>query len=122
MKRKKFMRSMKDAVQGLLFVIRRERNMRFHLVAAVLVLAASLYFKIDRIELFFVLTAVFFVIIAEVFNTALEKAIDLFTTEYHPLAKIIKDIAAGAVLCSAVFAVIVAWLVFWDKLWTQIIM
>ena len=116
MKRRTFLRSLNDAFQGVYFAARMERNMRFHLIAAALVLAASLYFKIEKIELLFVLTAIFIVIITELLNTALEKTVDLYTQEYHPLAEIVKHVAAGAVLCAAIFALIVAYLVFGDKI------
>ena len=84
MKHRTFARSLKDAFQGVFFVIRHERSMAFHLIAAALALAASLYCQIDRLELLFVFSAIFLVIIAEMFNTALEKLVDLQTREYHP--------------------------------------
>ncbi len=117
MKHTTFIGSFKDALKGLFFVIRHERNMGFHLIAAALALAASLYYKIDRLELLFVFSAIFLVFLTEMFNTALEKLVDLHTREYHPLARIAKRVAAGAVLCAAFFAIVVAYLVFADKMW-----
>jgi diacylglycerol kinase len=116
MNRKNFKKSMEDAVNGLLYAIRQERNMRFHFIAAALVIAASLYLKIEKTEWFFVLTAIFMVIITELFNTALEKVVDLCTEEHHPLAKIAKDVGAGAVMAAAIFAVLIAVLVLGPRL------
>jgi len=115
MNRKNFMRSMRDAVQGLLYALRHERNMRVHFIVAALAIAASLYLKIEKTEWLFVLTAVFMVIVAELFNTALERVVDLYTGDYHPLARIVKIVSAGAVLVAAIFAVLVAVLVFGDR-------
>ncbi len=117
MKHRTLAGSLKDAFQGVFFAIRHERNMAFHLIAAALALAASLYYQIDRLELLFVFSAIFLVILTEMFNTALEKLVDLQTREYHPLAKIAKSVAAGAVLCAAFFAVVVAYLVFGKRMW-----
>lgn len=116
MKNTTFAESLKDALHGLFYVIRSERNMSFHLIAAALALAASLYYKINRVELLFVISAIFLVIIAEMLNTALEKTVDLHTGAFHPLAGIAKRAAAGAVLCAVLFAIVVACLVFGDKL------
>lgn len=117
MKHETFAESLKDAFLGLFFVIRHERNMGFHFLTAALALAASFYYKINRMEFLFVITAIFLVIITEMLNTAVETLADLYTREYHPLVGIAKRIAAGAVLCAALFALVVAYLVFADKLW-----
>lgn len=116
MKHKTFAGSLKDAFRGVIFVIRHERNMGFHILAAALALAASFYYKINRMEFLFVITAIFLVIITEMLNTAVETLADLYTREYHPLVGIAKKVAAGAVLGAAFFAVVVACLVFGDKL------
>jgi len=110
MRHHKLITSFIAAFQGIAFAVCRERNMRFHLVAAVLVLAASFYFRVERWELLFVLTAVFLVLITEMINTALEKAVDLSTRKYNDLAHAAKNVAAGAVLFAALFALAVAWL------------
>jgi diacylglycerol kinase (ATP) len=117
MKHKTFVGSLKDAFRGLFFAIRHERNMGYHLLVAAFVLAASFYYHLDRTEFLFVFTAIFLVILTEMFNTAVETLVDLYTSEYHPLAGIAKRVAAGAVLCAAFFALVVAYLVFADKLW-----
>lgn len=103
------------AFQGLVYVFQRQRNMRVHVVVAVLVLLASLFFDLSRPELLAVLFAIALVFIAEMLNTAIEAAVDLVTSSFDPKAKIAKDVAAGAVLVAAVNSLVVAYLVFADK-------
>ncbi|HHU76697.1 MAG TPA: diacylglycerol kinase family protein [Firmicutes bacterium] len=117
MKHRTFSESLKDAFKGLFFAMRHERNMGYHILAAGIVLVVSFHFHLDRIELLFVCTAIFLVIITEMINTAVEAVVDLYTSEYHHLAKVAKRVAAGAVLCAALFSLVVAYLVFADKLW-----
>ena len=116
MKHKRFLCSLKSALQGIFSALRREKNMRLHLIGAAAALAASLYFKIERYELLFVLTAIALVLITEMLNTAIEAAVDLKTMEYRPLARLAKNVAAGAVLCAALFALIVGCVVFGSRL------
>jgi diacylglycerol kinase (ATP) len=104
--------SFNTAFEGIIHVLRTQRNMRIHFAAAVLVLIAGLITDVDRSELIALLLAITFVLIAEMINTALEGAIDVATTAFDPMAKLAKDIAAGAVLIATVNAVIVGYLVF----------
>ena len=100
---------------GIIHVLRAQRNMQIHFAVAVAVLVASFFFDLDRLEVVALLMAISFVIISEMINTALEYAIDIFTSRYDPLAKLAKDIAAGAVLVATVNALAVAYLVFYDS-------
>ena len=104
------------AFEGVIHVLRTERNMRIHfgLATAVLILAFS--YGVTKLELMALLIAISFVLIAEMVNTAVEATIDLATTSFDPLAKIAKDIAAGAVLIAAVNAVVIGYLVFAERL------
>ena len=86
--------------------------MRVHLAAAAGVLVAALWIGVDRLELVALLLAIAFVLIAEMINSAIEAAIDLATSSFDPLAKLAKDIAAGAVLIASVNAIAVGYLVF----------
>jgi diacylglycerol kinase (ATP) len=113
---KGIIKSFSCAFQGLLYTFRSQRNMGLHLLAAILALAASFYFKVERTEFLFVILAISLVFITELLNTALEAAVDLRTKKYHPLARIAKNVSAGAVLLAAFFALVVAFLVFADKL------
>ena len=100
------------AFEGIIHVLRTQRNMRIHFATAVAVLIAGLAVDVSRLELIALLLAVAFVLIAEMINTALEGAIDVATTSFDPMAKLAKDIAAGAVLIATVNAIAIGYLVF----------
>jgi diacylglycerol kinase (ATP) len=100
------------AFEGIIHVLRTQRNMRIHFVIAVVVLIAALATNVSRLELIALLLAIAFVLIAEMINTAIEGAVDVSTTSFDPNAKLAKDIAAGAVLIATVNAVAVGYLVF----------
>ncbi|MBA3365801.1 MAG: diacylglycerol kinase [Actinobacteria bacterium] len=102
------------ALEGIIHVLRTQRNMRIHLAVAVAVLVAALAVGVSKVELMVLLLAIAFVLIAEMINTALEGAIDVATTSFDPMAKLAKDIAAGAVLIATINAVAVGYLVFSD--------
>jgi len=89
--------------------------MRIHFAIATAVLVAALWTGVDKIELIALLLAISFVLIAEMINTALEAGIDVATTSFDPLAKLAKDISAGAVLIATVNAVAIGYLVFSDQ-------
>jgi diacylglycerol kinase (ATP) len=100
------------AFEGIIHVLRTQRNMRLHFLVAVGVLIAALSFDVGRLELIVLLLAIAFVLIAEMVNTAIEAAVDVASTSFDPMAKLAKDIAAGAVLIAAINAVAVGYLVF----------
>ena len=85
--------------------------MRLHFGAALIVLPLGLLFGVSRLEMLVLILAVGFVIVAEMFNTAVEMALDVATNSFDPRARIAKDVAAGTVLVAAVTAVLVAYLV-----------
>ena len=103
------------AFQGLVYVFRRQRNIRVHVTIAIVVLLGALFFDLTRLELVAVLFAITLVLLAEMLNTAIEAVVDLVTSSFDPKAKIAKDVAAGAVLVAAVNALVVAYFVFADK-------
>ncbi len=113
---KKLIDSFNYAIQGLIYSARTQRNMKIHLVATLLVLAACFIYDLTKIELLIITITVTMVIAAELINTAVESAIDATTNYYHPLAKIAKNTSAGAVLVTAINALIVGYITFWDKL------
>jgi diacylglycerol kinase (ATP) len=100
------------ALEGIIHVLRTQRNLRIHVAIAVLVLAAAVALGVKRDELIALLLSISFVLVAEMVNSAIEGAIDVSTTSFDPNAKLAKDIAAGAVLISAVTAIAVGYLVF----------
>jgi diacylglycerol kinase (ATP) len=90
--------------------------MRIHVAAAVLTLLAALILQVSAYGLIAVVFAISLVFVTELVNTALEAAVDLATTTYDPLAKIAKDVAAGAVLVAATNALVIAYLVLFEPL------
>ena len=100
------------AFEGIIHVLRTQRNLRIHFGIAVVVLGAAAALGVGRDELILLLMAIAFVLVAEMVNSAIEGAIDVSTTSFDPNAKLAKDIAAGAVLISAVTAIAVGYLVF----------
>ncbi len=100
------------AFEGVIHVLRTQRNMRIHFLLAAGVLIAALAFGVEKLELIGLLIAISFVLVAEMMNSAVEAAVDVASTSFDPLAKLAKDVAAGAVLISAVNAVAVGYLVF----------
>lgn len=100
------------AFEGIIHVLRTQRNMRIHFLAAVAVLVAAIAIGVSRLELIALMISIAFVLIAEMINTAIEGAVDVSTTSFDPNAKLSKDIAAGAVLIATVNAVVVGYLVF----------
>ena len=103
------------AFEGIIHVLRTQRNLRIHFAIAFVVLVLALVVNVTKLELIALLISVTFVLIAEMLNSALEAAIDIATTSFDPMAKLAKDIAAGAVLIAAVNAVAVGYLVFAGK-------
>jgi diacylglycerol kinase (ATP) len=100
------------AIEGIIHVLRTQRNMRIHFGVAVGVLVAALVLNVSRLELIALLLSIAFVLIAEMFNTAIEAAVDVASTSFDPMAKLAKDIGAGAVLIAALNAIAVGYLVF----------
>jgi diacylglycerol kinase (ATP) len=104
------------AFEGVIHVLRTQRNLRIHFAIAAAVLVAAVAVGVARLELMALLIAISFVLVAEMLNSALEAGIDVATTSFDPLAKLAKDIAAGAVLIATANAVAVGYLVFSDKI------
>jgi diacylglycerol kinase (ATP) len=102
------------AFQGILYATRTQRNMRIHLVVAALAMFACLYLRLERAYVAVVVLCIVAVIALELVNTAIEALVDLTTVAEHPLAKIAKDAAAGAVLVAAMGATIVGYLAFYE--------
>jgi diacylglycerol kinase (ATP) len=100
------------AFEGIIHVLRTQRNMRIHFLAAAAVLVAAIAIGVTRLELIALMISIAFVLIAEMINTAIEGAVDVSTTSFDPNAKLSKDIAAGAVLIATVNAVVIGYLVF----------
>ncbi len=102
------------AIEGLVYTLRTQRNMRVHTSIAVLVAVGSLLLGVTRTQLVAIVFAISLVFVTELLNTAIEAAVDVATERYDPLAKTAKDVAAGAVLVAAINALVVAYLVLFD--------
>lgn len=109
---KKFVRSFGYAFEGLKLAVTLDQNVRFHLIVGLIVVVFSIYLKISKFDYLIVLFAIFFVIITEMINTAIEEMTDLIVQEHRREAKIAKDVAAGSVLLAAIFAVVAGIIVF----------
>lgn len=116
MKINRIITSFNNAVSGIILAIKTEKNLRFHFIVACAVIVFSLFFDFTRLEFMILLYAITLVVVSEMINTAIEKTIDIITKDYHPLARIAKDVAAGAVLIAALNALVVAYLLFFDRL------
>jgi diacylglycerol kinase (ATP) len=100
------------AFEGIIHVLRTQRNMRIHFAIAAAVLILALAVGVSRLELIALMISIAFVLIAEILNSAIEGAIDVATTSFDPMAKLAKDMAAGAVLIATVNAIAIGYLVF----------
>jgi len=112
---KKRLQSFKYAFSGLRFFIKCTPNSWIHLATAIGVIIMSFLFKLNFYEWLFVILAIISVFVAEAFNTAIEKITDYIIPEKNEHAKIIKDIAAGAVLLCAIGAIIIGIIIFLPK-------
>lgn len=113
---RKLLDSFNYAVAGVVYSLRTQRNMRIHFTAALLVLGLGLYFRVSSRDLLFLFFAITLVIMAEMFNTAVETVVDLYVQTFHPLARIAKNVAAGAVLMAALNSIVVAYIVIYPRL------
>ena len=105
-----------NSLNGIWYTIRTQKNIRIQLIIAILVIIAGVYFNLTIIEFIFLIFSCFLVIITEMINTAIEASVNLTTTKFHPIAKIAKDVGAGAVLVASINAIIVGCILFFGKI------
>ena len=115
-KKGRFIDAWINAFNGIIYATTTQGNIRKQLLIAVAVMLISLLFNLSRAEFLCLMFTVILIILAEMFNTAIETVVDLYTDLYHPKAKIAKDVAAGGVVITAVNALIVAYFLFFDKI------
>lgn len=111
-----FFDACKNAVNGIIYGTTTQSNVKKQLVIIAFVMLISLFFNLSKVEFICLIISVVLIIFAEMINTAVETVVDLCTEIYHPKAKIAKDVAAGAVVITALNAVIVSYFVFFDKI------
>ena len=112
---RKFFKAFDYAWSGILYGVKAERNLKFHLVAAIVVILAGLYTGLSMIEWSIVVLLIGGMLALEMMNAAIERVVDLVTLENHPLAKHAKDLAAGAVLVYAISSVVIGLIIFVPK-------
>lgn len=113
MNKKSIIYNVRDAWRGIVFTFKNERNFRIEIIFSVVVIGSLIFLGGGWLDFFIVLVAIFIVLIAEIVNTAIEKLVDMVQPEQHPRAGIIKDISAGFVFVSVIFAVILGIIVFY---------
>ncbi|AVQ99404.1 diacylglycerol kinase [Oceanobacillus iheyensis] len=106
----------KYAWNGIISVVRSERNFRIHLLATILVITAGLVMQLSQVEWLFIVVAIGSVLVTECVNSAIEKMLDYLNPEIHPKAKVVKDLSAGAVLLCAIMATVIGLIVFIPKI------
>ncbi|HEY5975529.1 MAG TPA: diacylglycerol kinase [Geobacteraceae bacterium] len=111
MKPTRFIESVNCAIEGILYTARTQKHMRRHFVSAIALIFLVIYLKVSALEFTLLAISVAFVLFAELMNTAVETVVDLVSPEYHPLAKVAKDVAAGSVLVSAIGAAVSGYLI-----------
>lgn len=110
-----FIEACKNAVNGIVYCASTQTNIRKQLVLGTIVMILSLFYDFTSAEFLCLTFAVFFVIFAEMINTAIETIVDLIVDVYNPKAKIAKDVGAGAVVLAAINAIIVAYFLFFKE-------
>ncbi len=108
------------AFRGWAYVLRTQRNAWIHAVIAIVVLVLSIWLRLDPLEWAIIVLTMAMVFTAEFLNTAIEAVVDLASPEKHPLAKVGKDVGAGAVLIAASAAVLVGLLILGPRLWARL--
>ena len=113
-----FKGSVKNCLDGISYVTKSEKNFKREIALGIIALLLSYILKIDKIEFIIVLTMICLVLTTEIINTAIERAVDLVTKEYHELARIAKDVSAGSVLVTSIFALIIGIIIVIPKIIT----
>lgn len=111
-----FLEACKKAMNGIWYAIKSQGNIRKQLMIAIALIIIGFLFQLNKWECIVLCFAIFFVIVAEMINTAIETTVDLVTKEYHEKAKLAKDVAAGAVVIASINAIVVAYFLFFDKI------
>ena len=115
MRQRDIIESFNCAFEGLIYVLRTQRHMRLHVLIGTFAFLLGVYFGFSKLELVVLCTVITVVLITEMINTAAEHIVDIISTSFHPLARIVKDISAGAVLLSSVAAIIIGYLMFLER-------
>jgi len=120
MRSRNIIESFRFAFSGLGYALRTQRNTRIHLTIAAAVVALGLWLGLSPTQWAVLALATGFVLVSEMLNTVAETLVDLVSPGYHPLAGVVKDATAGAVLLTAIISVIVGLLVLGPPLWARV--
>lgn len=115
-KKRTFKNSVKDCLDGINFVLSNEKNFVREIIMGMIALTLCVFLEVSPYEYITVLLLICFVLIMELINTALEKVVDLYTTQYNELAKIIKNVSAASVLIMCTFSAIIGIIIFLPKI------
>jgi diacylglycerol kinase (ATP) len=121
MKPKSWAQSANLAIEGIIYSVKTQRHMQYHLFVALAVLVLSLVLDISRIQLILLCVAIVLVLVTEMMNTAIEVVVDMIAETYNPLAKTAKDVAAGVVLIASIGALTLAYLILYPAIKAAII-
>lgn len=113
---KRLLKSFSYAIEGIKYTLINEQNLIVHIICAILVIIFGFIFKISALEWISIFVIIGLVVCAELINTSIEAIVDLVCPEVHPLAKIAKDTASGAVLSLAIASIIVGMIIFLPKI------
>lgn len=115
-KNKNFISALKNALNGVKYTFKTQRNLKIQLIISIIVIIISFLLKITYTEWAIIALVIFMVFFSELFNTTIEIVVDMITTEYNESAKIAKDIAAGAVTLVSLASVVIGILIFLPKI------
>jgi diacylglycerol kinase (ATP) len=116
MKPKNWVQRANVAIEGIIYAVKTQRHMRYHLFAALAALILGLLLNISRSEFILLCMSIVLVLVTEMLNTAIETTVDMISEKYHPLAKNAKDIAAGVVLIASIGALMLGYLILYPAL------
>ena len=114
--KRSFKKSLRDCLNGLEYVVVNEDNFKREIVLGIIAVLLGVFLKISKIEFIIILFVIALVLFAEIINTALEKVVDLYTTEYNEKARIVKDVAASSVIIICFFAVVIGLIIYIPKI------
>lgn len=115
-KKRTFLDSLINCLEGINYTILNENNFKREIILGIVAVIFCFVFKVNTLEWVIVLLLINFVLVCELINTALEKTVDLYTTKYNETAKIVKDVAGGAVLVMCIFSLIIGAVIFIPKI------
>lgn len=119
--RKNFISSVRNSLNGLNYIMANEVNFKREIILGILALVVSYFLRVSKIEFIIIIVTISLVLVAEIFNTGVERIVDLYTKEYNEIAKVAKDVSAFAVLLMCMFALVIGMIIFVPKIYSLIL-